>query len=100
MRYIDVKVGEVFFFEDNFEYPKRKTAYGHIDLRDDATGYMPDDIPVFTAHDIEYLIETVGMVQPAIENFKDIVTGQPVKEEYRQLLYRASERFAIVPGRE
>jgi hypothetical protein len=48
MKYKDVPPGSVFFFEDNWEYPKKKTQNGHRDLRDGVSGMMPDDIPVIS----------------------------------------------------
>jgi len=53
MNYGKVPTGTIFFFEDNYEYPKKKSPHGHIDLRDGMTGYMPDNIPVITTGEIE-----------------------------------------------
>lgn len=75
MRYADVKVGETFFFEDNWSYPKRKTPRGHLDLRDEVTGSMPDDIPVITAADYAQLVAERDALKAAIEEIKLSVVG-------------------------
>ena len=50
MKYKDLDPDEVFFFDDNFDYPKVKTENGHKDLRDNVTGSMPDDYEVVSVH--------------------------------------------------
>ena len=52
MKYKDLDPDEVFFFDDNFDYPKVKTESGHKDLRDNVTGSMPDDYEVVSVHDL------------------------------------------------
>jgi hypothetical protein len=63
MKYGDVEVGEMFFFEDNFAYPKVKLHYGHMDIRDAVTGIMPDNIPVITVSEIHQLVALTAEVE-------------------------------------
>ena len=65
MKYGKVKVGEMFFFEDNFAYPKVKLHYGHADVRDNVTGIMPDNIPVITVSEINALTARVRELEQA-----------------------------------
>jgi hypothetical protein len=57
MRYADVKVGETFFFEDGWEYPKIKTKDGHFDIQNRVFGFMPDDVPVVVPSELASLRE-------------------------------------------
>ena len=53
MKYRDLDAGELFFFEDNFDYPKLKTENGHKDLRDNVTGSAPDDLSIISVYALQ-----------------------------------------------
>ena len=72
MKYKDLDPDEVFFFDDNFDYPKVKTENGHKDLRDNVTGSMPDDYEVVSVHDLtskrDRLAEALELVVGAYDS--------------------------------
>jgi hypothetical protein len=53
MKYEKLKPGDVFTFEGNEEYPKKKTTYGHIDIRDGVANYHGEGFAKFEVSRID-----------------------------------------------